>query len=325
MASRSESGAASPAPASAFDMAGSARVLAEAAKRKRPSEKGQPSKRKKARSVARPPREEVESDIIVRRVDPAPLAAPVPEETASEPPLPSMNEGILTPALLSSAEEILSPAPLRSVDFVDISGETSSEDTPLQRRKGAGETAVAATDQGTVPVPETEAPTQARPSPGHEPVSTSEPPALARNIESIPSSSTPAPRVVDFEDMFSATPPATGEAAGFGHLPIPRVTRSANRQSESGSRDNLVTIFPAPSVEPRRTRSAVITVPEDCGFLSRPVGVASYLRPLVSDSDKRKMTGVTWQCLMNEGMHAGNRVRLTAIFVYQQTLCSFWF
>ncbi|XP_060214768.1 uncharacterized protein LOC132641711 [Lycium barbarum] len=107
--------------------------------------------------------------------------------------------------------------------------------------------------------------------------------------------------------MFSTIPPATGEAAGFDHLPISRATRSANRQSESGSRDNPVTIFPAPSVEPRRTRSVVITVPEDCGFLSRPVGVASYLRPLVSDSDKHKMTGVTWQCLMNEGMHAGNR------------------
>ncbi|XP_060200761.1 EH domain-containing and endocytosis protein 1-like [Lycium barbarum] len=43
--------------------------------------------------------------------------------------------------------------------------------------------------------------------------------------------------------MFSATPPATGEAAGFGHLPIPRVTRSANRQSESGSRDNLSVVL----------------------------------------------------------------------------------
>ncbi|XP_059290996.1 uncharacterized protein LOC132044517 [Lycium ferocissimum] len=107
--------------------------------------------------------------------------------------------------------------------------------------------------------------------------------------------------------MFWSTPPATGEAAGFGHLLIPRATRSANRTNNSGVRDNLVNIFPAPSVEPRRTRSAVITVLEDCSFLSRPVGVASYLRPLVSDSDRRKMTGVTWQCLINEGMHAGNR------------------
>ena len=56
-----------------------------------------------------------------------------------------------------------------------------------------------------------------------------------------------------------------------------------------------------------------IPLPEDCSFLSCPVGVASYLRPLVSDSDKRKMTGVSWQCLINEGMHAGNRVRFLAV------------
>ncbi|XP_059315658.1 uncharacterized protein LOC132066350 [Lycium ferocissimum] len=107
--------------------------------------------------------------------------------------------------------------------------------------------------------------------------------------------------------MFLDTPPATGEATDFGHLPIPRVTRAAGRATETGSRDSLVRIFPAPSVEPRRTRSVMVTVPEDCSFLSRPVGVASYLRPLVSDSDKRKMTGVPWQSLINEGMHAGNR------------------
>ncbi|XP_060203344.1 uncharacterized protein LOC132631686 [Lycium barbarum] len=107
--------------------------------------------------------------------------------------------------------------------------------------------------------------------------------------------------------MFLDTPPATGEAAGFGHLPIPQVTRAAGRATETGSRDSLVRIFPAPNVEPRRTKSVMVTVPEDCSFLSRPVGVVRYLRPLVSDSDKRKMTGVPWQSLINEGMHAGNR------------------
>ncbi|XP_059310653.1 uncharacterized protein LOC132062010 [Lycium ferocissimum] len=108
--------------------------------------------------------------------------------------------------------------------------------------------------------------------------------------------------------MFVDTPPATTEASGLGHLPIPRATRRPTRSTESGSRSRLVDIFSAPSAEPRRARSTMVTVPEDCSFLSRLVGVASYLRPLVSESDKEKMDGLSWQCLLNEGMHAGNRV-----------------
>ncbi|XP_059307612.1 uncharacterized protein LOC132059122 [Lycium ferocissimum] len=145
----------------------------------------------------------------------------------------------------------------------------------------------------------------AGPLPGDDPAATSEVPASTEPAGAAPTS--PAPRLDNLDDMFSNTPPAIGEAVGFGHLPIPRVTRAANRSTETGSRESLVRIFPAPSVEPRRTRSATITVPEDCSFLSRPVGIASYLRPLISDSDKRKMTGVPWQSLINEGMHAGNR------------------
>ena len=306
VASRPEPGTAHPASSSGFDTAGSSRILDDAAKRKRTSDKVATPKRKKARSVARSSREESEPDIVIRRVSSVPSVAPIPEETASVQPLPSISEGPLVPAPHSGAEEILSPVPLRSIDFVDISGETSSEDAPLQRKR-SGEAVAVEAGESTAGEPEIEASVGARPSP--EPAVTTEPLAFAENIEAAPGSSTPAPRVDDFEEMFSGTPPASCEAAGFGHLPIPRVTRPANRASESGARDSLVNVFPAPSVEPRRTRSAVVTVPEDFSFLSRPVGVASYLRPLVSDSDKRKMAGVTWQCLINEGMHAGNRVR----------------
>ncbi|XP_060194891.1 uncharacterized protein LOC132624076 [Lycium barbarum] len=187
-----------------------------------------------------------------------------------------------------------------------VTGETSSEDAPLQRKR-SGEAVAVETEKRTEPVPEIEAPTGARPSPENEPATTVEPSTFAEFVEAAPSSSAPATRVDEFDDMFSRTPPASCEAVGFGHLPIPRATRPAYRAFDSGARDSLVNIFPAPSVEPRRTRSAVVTVPEDCSFLSRPVGVASYLRPLVSDSDRHKMTGVTWECLINEGMHAGNR------------------
>ncbi|XP_060211057.1 uncharacterized protein LOC132638088 [Lycium barbarum] len=167
--------------------------------------------------------------------------------------------------------------------------------------------AAAEAAQRTELAPESEAPPVIGPLPDYEAAATTEPPFIVKAAEVAPSSSTPTPRPDEFEDMFSGTPLATGEAAGFGHLPIPRATRSASRTSESGARDSLVRIFPAPIVESRRTKSVMVTVPEDCSFLSRPVGVASYLRPLVSDSDKRKMTGVSWQCLIIEGMHAVSR------------------
>ncbi|XP_060183283.1 uncharacterized protein LOC132613274 [Lycium barbarum] len=170
VAPRPESGTAPPAPVSDFDTAGSSRVLADAAKRKRPSERGQTPKRKKARSVARSSREETEPDIIVRRVASVPSVAPIPEETVSASPLPSVGEGLLVPA--------------------PRSGETSSEDTPLQRKR-SGEAAAAEADKRTDPVPESEALTGARPSPEHEPAATAEPPAFAENIEADPSLSTP--------------------------------------------------------------------------------------------------------------------------------------
>ncbi|XP_060188683.1 G-type lectin S-receptor-like serine/threonine-protein kinase At1g11410 [Lycium barbarum] len=118
-------------------------------------------------------------------------------------------------------------------------GETSSEDTPLQSKRGSGEAAAVGADQRTVPMPESKAPVGPHPPPEHKPAKTAEPPALAEHIGDAPSSSTPAPRVDNFDDMFSSTPPATGEASGFGHIPIPRAMRPANRISESGARDSL--------------------------------------------------------------------------------------
>ncbi|XP_060212105.1 uncharacterized protein LOC132639687 [Lycium barbarum] len=50
----------------------------------------------------------------------------------------------------------------------------------------------------------------------------------------------------------------------------------------------------------------MVIVPEDYNFLSRPVGVPSYLRPLVSDLDKEKMEGLLCKCLLNEATKKEN-------------------
>ncbi|XP_059311934.1 uncharacterized protein LOC132063421 [Lycium ferocissimum] len=308
---RPEPAAEPAAPAPEFDSAGTSRIIAATNKsRRNPSDKGQKPK-KRARSVVRTLRDETGPDFLVRRVGATPSVAFIPEEDVTIPPLPSAEEGLSAPALQTGGEEVLYPTPLRSIEYVDISGDASSEETPLQRTRRSGQAPAAEADQRAEPVPETEAPMDVGPLPGDETAATSEIPASTEAAPNSPTpvSPTPASRSDNFDDMFSDTPPATELAAGFGHLPIPRVTREASRSTETGARDSLVRIFPAPSVESRRTRSAVITVLEDCNFLSRPVGVASYLRPLVSESDKRKMIGVPWQSLINEGMHAGNRGR----------------
>ncbi|XP_060182166.1 uncharacterized protein LOC132611816 [Lycium barbarum] len=101
VAPRSESTTEPTASASEFDTAGASRALAAAtaAKRKRPSDQGQQSKKRRARSVTRTLRDETEPDIIVRRVDAEPSVAPIPEGSVAVAPLRSTGEGLLVPAL----------------------------------------------------------------------------------------------------------------------------------------------------------------------------------------------------------------------------------
>ncbi|XP_060210743.1 uncharacterized protein LOC132637708 [Lycium barbarum] len=147
-------------------------------------------------------------------------------------PPPSAGEGPSAPALYTGEEEIHYPTPLRSIEFIDTSGDISSEEAPLQRTR-PGEATAAKAGQRTEPVPETEVPIDVHPMPDHEAAATSGLPAFAEAAEVLPSSPAPASRSDEFEDMFSDTPPATGEAADFGYLPIPRAMRTASRTIES--------------------------------------------------------------------------------------------
>ncbi|XP_060195422.1 uncharacterized protein LOC132624700 [Lycium barbarum] len=105
-------------------------------------------------------------------------------------------------------------------------------------------------EQRAESAPDTEAPMDTCPLPGGDPTTTSEAPAFTETVGASPTSPTPVPRSDNLDDMFSDTPPATKEVFGFGHLPIPRVTRPASRSTKKGARNNLVAIL-------------VVTVPED--------------------------------------------------------------
>ncbi|XP_059289394.1 uncharacterized protein LOC132042906 [Lycium ferocissimum] len=255
------------APTPAFDSAGSSRIIAAAQKRRKPSDKGD-KPRKRARRVVRSLRDEEESDVIIRRVGVAPTFESVPEEEIAVPP-PSTEEAPSASTQLPGGEEILYATPLRSIEFIDITGEASSEEIPLQRPRRSGPESTAETGTRTEAAPGTEGPAETGSLPTEDPTIGLEASTSTEAAGAVPTTPT-APRSDSLDEMFLDTPPATGEAAGFGHLPIPRVTRAANRSTETGARESLVSLFPAPSVEPRRTRSAVITVPEDCSFLSRP-------------------------------------------------------
>ncbi|XP_060178242.1 uncharacterized protein LOC132608193 [Lycium barbarum] len=98
---RPESGVEPTVSASEFDSAGTSHALA-AAKRKRPSERGQRSK-KRAKSIVRTSRDEVEPDIIIRRVDGDSPVAPIPKEVIAVSPLPSAAEGLLSVVLVNEA------------------------------------------------------------------------------------------------------------------------------------------------------------------------------------------------------------------------------
>ncbi|XP_060182207.1 uncharacterized protein LOC132611860 [Lycium barbarum] len=170
-----------------FDSAGTSCIIAAANKRRRkPSDKGQKSKKR---------------------------------EEASVPPFPSAGKGPSALALHT--------------------GDDSSEETPLQRTGRSGLDLTAEAEQRAEPVPETEAPLDTSSLPAGDPATTSEAPAPTEAVGAVLASTSPASRSDNFDDMFSDTPPATGESAGFGHLLIPRVTRAASRATDTGSRDSL--------------------------------------------------------------------------------------
>ncbi|XP_059289198.1 uncharacterized protein LOC132042689 [Lycium ferocissimum] len=95
--------------------------------------------------------------------------------------------------------------------------------------------------------------------------------------------------------------PAPG-MLGFEHLPIPVADRFG---VNSGPR--LEKSFPAPSVDPSRKRLITFKVSADMNMLSGPVGVSSYMYPLVSQEDRKKIVEVDESCLFNEAQHALNR------------------
>ncbi|XP_059291710.1 uncharacterized protein LOC132045183 [Lycium ferocissimum] len=72
-------------------------------------------------------------------------------------------------------------------------------------------------------------------------------------------------------------------------------------------RARLEKSFPALSVDSSRKRLITFKVPADMNMLSGPIRVSSYLYPLVSQEDRKKMTEVDESCLFNEAQQALNR------------------
>nr|XP_033515256.1 uncharacterized protein LOC117279765 [Nicotiana tomentosiformis] len=107
-----------------------------------------------------------------------------------------------------------------------------------------------------------------------------------------------------FDDLESIS---SEDVTGLGDLPVPKVTMSPETGGPSSS-PRLVNQFPAPSVDPTRRQAIYMSIPEDARVLSTPVGIASYVRCLVTEEDQTKMNEVEAPCLFNEAQQALNRV-----------------
>nr|XP_016467644.1 PREDICTED: interactor of constitutive active ROPs 3-like [Nicotiana tabacum] len=108
----------------------------------------------------------------------------------------------------------------------------------------------------------------------------------------------------NFFDGLDST--ASEDVTGLGELPVPKKRPSSGANMPSSS-PKLVSRFPAPSADPNRKRSIIMSIPEDARVLSTPMGVASYLLCLVTEGDQAKMDGVEAPCLFNEANQALNR------------------
>nr|XP_033509992.1 uncharacterized protein LOC117274747 [Nicotiana tomentosiformis] len=93
---------------------------------------------------------------------------------------------------------------------------------------------------------------------------------------------------------------------GLGHLEIPKKDVPMGTDGPSTS-PRLVRQFPALNADPERKRTVVIIVSKDARVLSAPVGVASYLRCLLTEEDQSKMNEVGTLSLFNEAQQALNR------------------
>nr|XP_033510821.1 uncharacterized protein LOC117275625 [Nicotiana tomentosiformis] len=99
---------------------------------------------------------------------------------------------------------------------------------------------------------------------------------------------------------------ASKDIIGFSGLPIPRKSSWSGIVGSTSS-PKLVDRFPAQSVNPDRRRKIVLSFPEDARVFSPLVGIASYLRSLVTEDDQAMMNAVGAACLFNKAQHALNR------------------
>ncbi|XP_016494023.1 uncharacterized protein LOC107813288 isoform X1 [Nicotiana tabacum] len=86
---------------------------------------------------------------------------------------------------------------------------------------------------------------------------------------------------------------ATEDVTGLGDLEVQKKNPSSGTSRPSSS-PKLINRFPAPSVDPDRV-------------LSTPVGMASYLRCLVTEKDQDKMNELDTPCLFNDAQQVLNR------------------
>ncbi|XP_070045749.1 interactor of constitutive active ROPs 4-like [Nicotiana tomentosiformis] len=98
----------------------------------------------------------------------------------------------------------------------------------------------------------------------------------------------------------------TKRITGLGDLEILRKSPSL-RASRPSSSPKLFNRFPAPSVDLGRKRSITISLSEDAQVISALVGVARYLRYLVTEDDQAKMNEVDAPYLFNKAQEALNR------------------
>uniref|UniRef100_A0A1S3ZAU6 Myosin heavy chain, embryonic smooth muscle isoform-like n=1 Tax=Nicotiana tabacum TaxID=4097 RepID=A0A1S3ZAU6_TOBAC len=83
----------------------------------------------------------------------------------------------------------------------------------------------------------------------------------------------------------------TEDVTGLGDLDVPKNSPSSGASGPTSS-PKLIIWFPSTSVDPDRKRSIIISILEDARVLFAPIGVASYLRCLVTEEDQAKMNEV---------------------------------
>jgi len=117
--------------------------------------------------------------------------------------------------------------------------------------------------------------------------------------------------------LSASSPPSSTPATVTSSPPAASDHKKGTPLPQSPVHGNLGQNYAAPSEDPQRRMSVILSVSTGCDLLSRPVELDNYLKPLASEIEWEKIQALERECLLKNAMHnaAAARSFLSLLFL----------